>query len=104
MEIKQESRGGWCVVAVTGRADATTADALEAALVSAVQANAKVAVDFSGLDYISSAGLRSILQGARAAQESKAEFMVCSPKPNTKTVLDVSGMQHVVRIEANLPC
>ncbi len=104
MEIKQESRGGWCIVAVTGRADATTADALEAALVSAVQANAKVAVDFSGLDYISSAGLRSILQGARAAQESKAEFMVCAPKPNTKTVLDVSGMQHVVRIEANLPC
>jgi anti-anti-sigma factor len=77
---------------------------LEAALVSAVQANAKVALDFSGLDYISSAGLRFILQGARAAQQSKAEFMVCSPKPNTKRVLDVSCMQHVVRIEDNLPC
>jgi anti-sigma B factor antagonist len=104
MNIQQEARDGWCILAVTGRADALTADALETALVGAAKTNPKVAVDLSRLDYISSAGLRSLLQGARAAQESNAEFVLCSPQASTKSVLDISGMQQVIRIEEKLPC
>jgi anti-anti-sigma regulatory factor len=61
IQLTQETRSGWYVVSVTGRADGECADALEAALRSAVDANPKVAADFSRLDYISSAGLRAVL-------------------------------------------
>ena len=104
LDVKQETRGGWCIVALTGRADATVSDSLETTLVAAVQANAKVAVDLSGLDYVSSAGLRSFLQAARAAQEAQGEFVICAPRASTKTVLEVSGMQHIIKIEEKLPC
>jgi anti-sigma B factor antagonist len=104
MEIKQETRAGWCVVSVTGRADAVNAEKMELALDSAVRDNSKVAVDLSNLDYISSAGLRTLLQGARGAQAKSADFVVCSPKPAVKNVFDMSGMHNVIRIQGELPC
>jgi anti-sigma B factor antagonist len=104
VDIKQEMRNGWCILTIGGRADALTADAFEQTLVSVVRTTSRVAVDLSSLAYISSAGLRAILQGARAAQENQTELVICDPKASVKTVFDVSGMQRVVRIETALPC
>ena len=104
MEIKQETRVGWLIVTPVGRADASSADSLEMVLVTAAQTNEKIAVDLTGLSYVSSAGLRAILQGARSAQQRKAEFVLCCPTPNVKSVFDISGIQQVVRVEGVLPC
>ena len=104
IEVTQETKGGWCVVAVRGRADAETADELEAALKAAVDANSKVAANFAALDYISSAGLRAVLQAARAAQTKRVEFTLCAPSPSVKKVLDMSGVHHVLKIQEGLPC
>ena len=104
IEVTQETRSGWCVVAVRGRADAETADTLENALRAAVDGNSRVAANLAALDYISSAGLRAVLQAARAAQTRHVEFAVCSPSPAVKKVLDMSGMHHVITIQEALPC
>lgn len=104
IETKQETRSGWCVVSVTGRADAEAADELEETLRGAVGQNSKVAVNLSGLSYISSAGLRALLQAARAAGEGNAEFAICSLTASVKKVFDMSGLHHVLRIQGELPC
>jgi anti-sigma B factor antagonist len=104
IELKTETRAEWCVVAIRGRADAETADELENALRAAVEQHPKVAADFTGLDYISSAGLRAVLQAARAAQTRHAEFAVCRLRGPVKKVFEVSGMQHVLQIHEHLPC
>jgi anti-sigma B factor antagonist len=104
MQIAHETRSGWNIVSLTGRADALAAQELEEALDAAAKVSSKIAVDVSALDYISSAGLRSLLQGARAAQMHQCEFMVCGPRAAVKNVFDISGMQHILRIENALPC
>jgi len=104
IELKQETRGAWLVVAVKGRADAEAADQLEAALRAAVSQQSKVAADFAALDYISSAGLRAVLQAARAAQMAEVEFAVCGMSAPVKKVFDMSGMKHVLTIHGELPC
>lgn len=104
METVRETRSGWCVVAVRGRADAEAAADLENALRAAVAEHPRVAVNCEGLSYISSAGLRALLQAARAAQTKGVEFAVCAPSPPVKKVLDMSGMHHVIRIQEGLPC
>ena len=65
-------------------ADATTSNDLEAALVAAASGNPRVALNLAELGYISSAGLRAVLQGARAAQQHSAEFVVCAPAPGVQ--------------------
>jgi anti-anti-sigma factor len=104
IQVTQQARSGWQVLSVTGRADGECADALEAALKTAVETNPKVAADFSALDYISSAGLRAVLQAARAAESRQSEFAVCSLSPPVKKVFDMSGLHHVLRIHGELPC
>jgi anti-anti-sigma factor len=104
IQVTEESRSGWHIVAVRGRADAEAADDLEAALRSAVSAHSKVAADFSALDYISSAGIRAVLQAARAAQRGVSEFAVCGLSAPVKKVFDMSGLHHILRIHGELPC
>ena len=104
IQVTEETKADWRVVTVTGRADAEAADQLEAALRAAIAGHAKVAADFSKLDYISSAGLRAVIQAARASQAAQGEFAVCALSPNTKKVFDMSGLHHILRIEGALPC
>lgn len=104
IEVTQETRGAWLVVAVKGRADGEAADQLEAALRAAVAEHAKVAAHFGALDYISSAGLRAVLQAARAAQARGVEFAVCALSAPVKKVFDMSGMHHVLAIHGEVPC
>ncbi len=104
IEVKQETRGGWLVVGVKGRADAEAADQLEAELRAAVGQHSKVAADFASLDYISSAGLRAVLQAARNAQMTNVEFAICGMSASVKKVFDMSGMHHVLTIHGELPC
>ena len=104
IQVTQEMQSGWCVVAVRGRADAEAADELEDVLKTALKQNSKVATDFSGLDYISSAGLRAVLQAARAAEALEAEFAVCRLSPPVKKVFDMSRMHQILRVHGELPC
>ena len=104
IQLSHEDRSGWHVVAVGGRADAESADELEAALCQALEHHSRVAADLATLAYISSAGLRALLQAGRAAQLKKAEFAICSLTPAVKRVFDISGLDHFLRIHGELPC
>lgn len=104
IQLTEEMKSGWCVVAVRGRADAETADNLESSLRAAVANNPKVAADLSGLDYISSAGIRAVLEAARAAEIGHVEFAVCSLSSQVKKVFDMSGLHHILTIHGETPC
>jgi anti-sigma B factor antagonist len=104
IQLTQETKSGWCLVGVRGRADAESADQLEAALRAAIDQNPKVAADLTGLDYISSAGLRALIQAARAAQAKGSELALCSPTASVKKVFDMSGLQQILHIQGELPC
>ena len=104
IQLTEETRSGWRVVGVRGRADAESADELETALRAAVDGHAKVAADLGGLEYISSAGLRALIQAARAAQSKGVDLAICSPTASVKKVFDMSGLHQILNIQGELPC
>ena len=104
IEITEATRDAWHIVSVRGRVDGLTADRLEQALKAAVGAHPQVAVDCAAIDYISSAGLRSLLEGARAAQAAKRTFVLCAPSARARQVFDISRLQQVLTIREDLPC
>jgi anti-sigma B factor antagonist len=103
IELREETRDGWRVVAASGRADAESADELENALINAIYGHPRVAADFVALDYISSAGLRAVINAARAAQMRQAGFVVCSPAARVRKVFEVSGLDGIIQIVEVLP-
>ena len=104
IQVTEESRGGWCIVGVRGRLDAESADELETALRAAITKSPKVAANFAGADYISSAGLRAVIQAARAAQGQSVEFTICSLTAHVKKVFDMSGLHQILHVQGELPC
>ena len=55
------------------------------------------------MDYISSAGLRAVINAARAAQMRQAGFVVCSPAVRVRKVFEVSGLNGIIQIVEVLP-
>ncbi len=69
MSFAEARFGGAVVLTVAGRVDLTNADAFKDALTAALEAaDVAVVVDMSGVYYISSAGLRSLMIALRAAK------------------------------------
>ena len=101
MEVVKSKPGGVLVVSLNGRLDAKTADDFEQQIIPDIEAGeSKVLLDFSQLDYISSAGLRVLLMAAKKLQDRNGKIALCSLKKNIQTVFDLAGFSTIFPIFA----
>ena len=101
MEFTQTKEGPFLVLAATGRMDTITAPQFEAACVQALEAGEKrLVVDLSGLDYISSAGLRSILSAAKKLKAQGGDLAFCALSGIVAEVFAVSGFAKLLPVFA----
>lgn len=99
MEIREDIRDGACVISVSGRLDSGSAGQLEAVLPARVQAQAKVVLDLADVPYVSSAGLRVLLLGAKAARSTGHRLVLCGISPAVREVFDISGFTSLFVLE-----
>ncbi len=104
MEIVKKGEQDNCVlVAVKGRIDAVTAPEFESRLGEWVSENtADLMVDLSELDYISSAGMRSMLGIAKRLKADDRNFVLCSLKDTVREVFDISGFSTIIPIRNSI--
>ncbi|MES2495913.1 MAG: STAS domain-containing protein [Pseudomonadota bacterium] len=102
MDISENSRDGALVISAVGRIDSTTAGALEAVLPGRVRDNAVVVADLSGVPYVSSAGLRVLLIGAKAAKAAGHKLIITGVAPAVREVFDISGFTKIFTIAADV--
>jgi len=99
MEISVETRDRTHVVTVTGRMDAVTAPDFEKHMIQWIgEGRRDFAVDFSRLDYISSAGLRAILTTAKKLKAVNGSLFIASLKGAVKEVFNLSGFASIIPI------
>ena len=103
INLTENTRGNWHIVCVKGRVDSETAPELTAVLLAAVAVHPHVAVDCSNIDYISSAGIASLLDGARAARGADHQLMVCSPNPRVRQVFEIIRLRDLLDVHDQLP-
>ncbi len=86
-------------VSITGEMDAVTAPDFESTLSKMIaQGEMKFLVDLSGLEYISSAGLRSILAVAKGLKERGGELLFVGLHDHVRDVFELSGFYSIFRI------
>lgn len=92
MEVKEEQVGGVTILQVKGRVDSTTSQMLGERLTAVLEtAKARVLVDFSQVEYISSAGFRILLQAAKRADENTAKLVLCGVSGKVRQLFDLGG-------------
>ena len=98
MTIEKNLNGAELVVKVVGRLDTTTAPELEASLKESFDGLEKLVLDFSELDYLSSAGLRVLLQ-AQKTMNKQGEMIVKNVNETVSEIFEVTGFSDVLTIE-----
>ena len=98
MTINKNLNGTELTIALEGRLDTTTAPELEQALKGGMDAANTLTLDFSKLDYISSAGLR-VLLSAHKAMSKKGGMKVVNANEMVMEVFDVTGFADILTIE-----
>lgn len=92
MEVTFDKRDNALVVAVQGRMDAITAPDFESQCSERIdQGEVLMVADFTELEYISSAGLRSILQIAKKLKQHKGQMNFCCLSGIIQHVFSISG-------------
>lgn len=102
MDISIEKLNDRAVVATSGRLDAAGAPALEAQCKTLIQEGAKrLLLDMAQVEYISSAGLRSLLVLAKAMKSSGGAMVLCGLTPAVREVMTISGFDSILTIAAD---
>ena len=98
MNIVKEANGSALHLKVEGRLDTTTAPQLEAELKSSISGVTELVLDFAGLEYISSAGLR-VLLSAQKGMKKQGKMVVRNVNDTIMEVFEVTGFSDFVTIE-----
>lgn len=102
MDISENSRDGALVISAAGRLDSSTAATLEAVLPSRVRDQGAVILNLADVPYVSSAGLRVLLIGAKAAKAAGHKLIIAGPAPAVLEVFEISGFSKIFAIESDV--
>jgi anti-sigma B factor antagonist len=102
MNISENSRDGALVISAAGRLDSTTAGALEVVLPARTREAKTVILSLADVPYVSSAGLRVLLIGAKAAKAAGNKLVITGLSPAVREVFDISGFSKIFTIEADV--
>src|SRR4249920_1843769 len=100
MKFAQERAGDVVIVRMVGRLDSSTAQPAEDNFARLIgDGSARLAVDLSDLEYISSAGLRVLLVVAKKVQQANGKVVLFGLVPSVREVFSISGFDQIFSIE-----
>jgi anti-anti-sigma factor len=99
MEITKAEKGGGTSLVLDGRLDTGTAPKLQDMLVAELDAGKCVTLDFAGVAYVSSAGLRVLLMGEKAAKKNAVSQILINVSDEIMEVFEMTGFAAILKIE-----
>jgi anti-anti-sigma factor len=100
MQIQQSSRDGVAIVSPRGRIDTTTSGAVEDTIRHVVDGGVRnLIVDLSGVEYISSAGLRVFLVLAKRMRDLRGKLVLSGMTEPVRQVFQLAGFMALFLVE-----
>src|SRR6476620_1673247 len=99
MEIRESRKDGVVMLGLAGRLDAGSAPALQERFQNLIgQGERRFVVDGGELTYVSSYGMRLLLDTARTLEPPAGSIVLCSVRAPVRRVLDIAGLASLFRI------
>ena len=96
-EVKHEEN--ITTVAVRGSVDALTAPDLARAIVDQIaEGHVYLVVDLTGVEFMSSAGLRTLLGAVKESRSQGGDLRIASTNPGIDKVLKMSGFNNIAKV------
>ena len=97
MTINVERSFEHVTLEITGRLDATTSPNLEKTVCELSDSTLELVFDVTGLEYISSAGIRVLLQAYKRMRRD-AVMRVAGANETVRELLDIAGLSELITV------
>jgi len=95
---KEKSPSGF-LIRVVGEVDLYSSPDLRKAILKAVpSAEGGLAIDLTGVTYIDSSGVATLVEGLRSAREHGTAFALVSPSPAVMQVLELARLDSIFEV------
>lgn len=102
MEIIVSGQHRATVLAANGRVDSMTASRLGEAFNQEITAgNVSLVLDLSGVDYMSSAGLRELVNALKRVKRAGGDLRIAQPSRRVREVMEMAGLDTIFVIFDN---
>ena len=98
MKINNQKEGTQLVIALEGRLDTTSAPQLDEAVKASIAGVENLVMDFTALEYISSAGLR-VLLSTQKVMNKQGKMVIRNANDVVKEVFDMTGFSDILTLE-----
>jgi anti-sigma B factor antagonist len=103
MEVVEKKQDGICILALSGRLDASSSSEFREKIMQRIEDGTKrLILDCEDLDYISSAGLRVVLEATKEIKRHGGKLMLCSLQDYIKEVFEVAQFDSFLPIGGTL--
>jgi anti-anti-sigma factor len=93
-----ELENGITQIALSGRLDVEGALKIDGEFNQIAEEKKNVLVDLSGVSFIASLGIRTLITGAKATANNGGKMVLLNPQPNVERVLRTSRVDTVIPI------
>ena len=98
-EIQTVNQDGVVILNLKGRVDATNSGQVHDRVMEEIKEGCnKMIINFSEVNYISSAGLRVLIFATKSFAKNSGSFAVCSLNENIMKIFEISGLVNLFTI------
>lgn len=100
MPIAYRNAGAVHIASLEGQLNSNNSAEAESELLALATPGARMLLDFTRLDYISSAGLRVVLVLAKRLRKLEGKLVLCGMQDHVREVFDISGFLAILEVVA----
>jgi anti-sigma B factor antagonist len=99
LTIEVEKLANGSLIRVMGEVDLYSSPELRTTILKVIPKAAQhVSVDLSGVEYIDSSGIATLVEGLRSAREHDKKFILVSPSPGVMQVLELARLDRIFEL------
>ena len=99
MEVIKNIDGDVLNVKLIGRLDAVTSPQFDKSMLESIDSVKKVVIDLKELEYVASAGLRSLMMVQKKIDQKDGSMVIRNVQVQVMEVLDMTGFDEILTIE-----
>jgi len=92
MGFRSERVNNICSIFLTGSIDAQVADSVEASFINLLEKERTLLVDCSGMQFLSSSGMRALLVAIKESEKRKAKLFFYGFSEEVAHILEMAGL------------
>jgi len=101
LSIDAQPAAGGTLLVLEGEVDPHTTEQLDEAVDAALASAGDLVLELSGVTFIDSAGLRSLIRAQRQVDEAGGSLVLRAPRPSTRRVLEITGLTDELTVESD---